>query len=110
MGNEVQHEVINLLNKTSRFFGTQMVASLNASSLAGPSGQISELPNDQWRTEFRFMVALTLAKLQIVLTDYAVGPQTRDLANDYKTGFPPLSDAGKKLCQKVKMRKAGGFV
>jgi len=56
------------------------------------------------------MVANTLALMQIVLADYAVGPRLQVPDGDFPYEYPPPSDAGKRLCQMIKMRKVGGFV
>lgn len=46
--------------------------------------------------------------LQILVSDYAVGPVNRDSLADQYTDAP-ATDGYKALCRSQRMRKAGGF-
>ena len=70
---------------------------------------IAALPDGQWITELASWQANTLAALQIMVPDYALGPQGRVGGDDLAT-VKPSTDAEKKLCGMQKMRKSGDFV
>jgi hypothetical protein len=85
--------------------------SLNASSsLMTQDGHIETLPDDQWVRELWRWQAISLAGLQIYISDYDIGPAVRNPTAAALYERPPREEGGRKLCSMQKMRKAGGFV
>jgi hypothetical protein len=66
------------------------------------------LPADQWIVESLFLEKYVFSMMQILFTDYAIGPEARSpIAKDSVT--LAASEGEKALCSIQKMRKAGGF-
>lgn len=59
-------------------------------------------------TDSIFTTITAWTGFQMMLTDTAVGPITRNRLADTYTNAP-ASDSENLLCQSMKMRKAGGF-
>ena len=67
-----------------------------------------DLSTDQWIQELVFAESFAMAGVQLMLTDYAVGPEFRSKeAANYTVA--PSTGAEHALCRALKMRKAGGF-
>jgi hypothetical protein len=82
---------------------------LQASYLAGTTGVITSLPDDQWVQEVVAWEKYVWAALQITVADYALGYETQDSsAQDATKNVTTLGE--KRLCQSQRMRKSGGFV
>jgi hypothetical protein len=82
---------------------------LQASYLAGTTGVITSLLDDQWVREVVAWEKDVLAALQITVADYALGYETQDSsAQDATKNVTTLGE--KQLCQSQRMRKSGGFV
>lgn len=82
--------------------------SLNASHFISNTGGLgSSLPNDQWKIELKRWMSVSLAAIQILVTDYAIGPGARTSGFDIP---PPTRKGYSELCKAQKMRKPGGFM
>ncbi|KAF2200034.1 hypothetical protein GQ43DRAFT_464310 [Delitschia confertaspora ATCC 74209] len=107
---KVTESAISFLLQASMTFNAGMTRSLNVSALLSASGIIPAIPQDQWKTEFNYWVSSGWAQLQTVITDYAIGPKVRDPDTNFPFIYPPSTEADKKLCHMIKMRKSGGIV
>lgn len=82
---------------------------LKAKDLAGGTGFIPSLPDDQWVRETTGWETFVWAALQTAVSDYAIGPAQREpsvrayMKNETTNGE-------KELCQVQRVRKSGGFV
>lgn len=82
---------------------------LQTSYLAGTTGVITSLSDDQWVQEVVAWEKYVWAALQITVADYALGYETQDSsAQDATKNVTTLGE--KRLCQSQRMRKSGGFV
>lgn len=69
----------------------------------------SKIPNDQWITEVEGWESYSWSSLQILMTDYAIGPKARDpQGQGYE--MAPQTDGDRQLCGAQRMKKNGGFV
>ena len=78
---------------------------LNVSDYIMP---IPSLPPDQWIFETTNWVSSILASLQIMFTDYAIGPEVRDPGSKEFVRLAETREE-KALCGAQKMRKGGGY-
>ena len=70
---------------------------------------IFKLPNDFWRQEVLGWEQEQWAAMQIMMSQYAIGPKASDpLADGY--WIKPVTEGEKALCGAQKMRKSGEFV
>lgn len=98
---------MQLLFDISLAYDVSSLRTLNASSALNSGSVAATLPDNQWVVEVQTWEKKIWAAFQTAITDYAIGPQTRD--HDVKA--MPLADAGEEqLCHLQKMRKNGGFV
>jgi len=82
---------------------------LKAKDLAGGTGYIPSLPDDQWIQEVTRWEAFVWATLQTAITDYAVGPSVREpSARAHIRNV--TNDGEKELCRALRMKRSGGFV
>ena len=80
-------------------------SALRASdTLCSTLGQIG-LPDNQWTIEVAGWFAISMAKLQQQVLDYATGPSTSTRQDGLE--FVPGSKA---ICQRQKIRSAGGYI
>lgn len=82
---------------------------LQASYLAGTSGVITSLPDDQWIKEVVAWEKYVWAALKITVADYAIGYTSQEPSSQASTKNESTSGE-KQLCQAQRMRKSGGFV
>lgn len=66
-----------------------------------------EVPDNQWMIESKHLVSWTLAYMQILFSDYAIGKKVRSPSY---VGEKPVTEGGNALCAAQKMKKAGGFM
>ena len=85
------------------------VRNLNVTNIANIHEIIGHLPEDQWKREAKLLMANSLANVQTIMSDFAIGPAVRDgsSANSYE--MPPDTESERELCAMQKMRKSGGF-
>jgi hypothetical protein len=108
---DIQLAAIELLITSSLLFDISDAGQdvLKATSLAGGTGYIPSLPDDQWVQEVTGWEAFVWAALQTAVTDYAVGPTVREpSAQAYMKN--ETTGGEKKLCQAQRVRRSGGFV
>jgi hypothetical protein len=82
---------------------------LQASYMAGTTGVITSLPDDQWVQEVVAWKKYVWAALQITIADYALGYETQDSSAQDATKSVTMPGE-KQLCQSQRMRESGGFV
>lgn len=71
--------------------------------------RIISLPNDQWKREVLGWEREVWASLQILISNYAIGPSViASLTNDQ--WVRPQTEGEKALCGAQKMKKSGEFV
>lgn len=108
---DVQLAALQLLVTSSLLFDISDAAQdvLQAKEMAGGTGYIPSLPEDQWEKEIKGWEAFVWAALQTAITDYAIGPAVREpsIADLVKKN---LTSGEKQLCGAQKMKKSGGFV
>ncbi|KAH8733180.1 hypothetical protein GQ44DRAFT_754658 [Phaeosphaeriaceae sp. PMI808] len=106
----VQRRLLQLLRSTSRLFGIEHGAQwkniLASSFVNGRSS--SGLPDNQWIKEIIAWESQVWASYQTLLSTAIIGPSVFDeFSKEYTE---PVADEGdRKMCQSLKMRKAGGF-
>lgn len=108
---DIQLAAMQLLVRSSLLFDLSDAGLdvLKATEMAGGTGFIQSLPDDQWVQELIGWESFVWASLQIAISDYAIGPTVRDpaagqfLRNETTNGE-------RELCQVQRMKKAGGFV
>ncbi|KAF2184852.1 hypothetical protein K469DRAFT_750706 [Zopfia rhizophila CBS 207.26] len=108
---DIQLAAIQLLITSSLLFDISDAGQdvLKAKDLAGGTGFILLLLDDQWIQEVTRWESFVWAALQTAVSDYAIGPAVRGpsagayIRND-------TSNGEKELCHVQRVRKSGGFV
>lgn len=108
--NSIQGNLVKLLEHSlARSQYNDMNTFNVTTSLITANGHVGYLPDDQWIKELWRWQAISLAGLQILLSDYAIGPAARS-SNVAVYESLLEEEGGRQLCSKQKMRKPGGFV
>jgi hypothetical protein len=108
---DIQLAAIELLITSSMLFDISDAGQdlLLAKDLAGGTGYIPSLPEDQWVQEVTRWESFVWAALQTAISDYAVGPSVREPSTRaYMRNA--TTNGEKELCQAMRARKPGGFV
>ncbi|KAH7372353.1 hypothetical protein BKA66DRAFT_423129 [Pyrenochaeta sp. MPI-SDFR-AT-0127] len=108
--NEIQRALLQLIVFSSYLYDFAHTDTCQASSLIKRAdARIESLPDDQWKQEVVGWEKETWAALQILVSQYAIGPKVSDpLADNY--WIHPETRAEKTLCGAQKMTKSGDFV
>lgn len=80
--------------------------ALRASETVDNNIQIA-LPDDQWMTEVSSWYAVSMAKLQQKIVQYAIGPAYTPAGVNVTA---PLNDAQERICKNQKIRSASGTI
>lgn len=104
---DVQQAVLRLLTSLSLLADQSMFKSFNASNFLSPPYS-GDLPDDQWAIEAVTAESYVWACFQVMMADYAIGPNSRAFGTSQFVN-PPLSAGEKQLCRSQKMRKPGGL-
>lgn len=108
--NDVQHLSLSLVKDAfslvNNAWGPKARLTLVGEEMS--KGMVTALPDNQWEKEVFAWETYVWAGLQILLSDYAVGPKSRDPAAGNYTDSPSTA-AEKQMCGAIVMKKSGGF-
>ncbi|KAF2745682.1 hypothetical protein M011DRAFT_478832 [Sporormia fimetaria CBS 119925] len=103
---ELQSFLIQLV--ANSLAASQVISNTDLQTGLITSTLIGRVPNDQWTREVRRWVVTGLAKFQMLLSDYAIGPIEREPESEYQ--MPPPTPVMRQVCGLQKMRKSGDVV
>jgi hypothetical protein len=106
---DVQLAAIQLLITSTLMFDVSDAVQngVKASDLAGGTGNVPSLPDDQWIQEVIGWNSFVWAALQTAVSDFAIGPAVREPSAQAYIGN--LTAGEKELCKAQRMMKSGGF-
>jgi hypothetical protein len=85
-----------------------LIQQKNISHLKSTAGVVPAISNEQWINELHRYESIVFAGIQYVISDYAVGPKSKDPQADSYTRLP-MTAGEKQLCGMQKMTRSGGF-
>jgi hypothetical protein len=107
---EVQFELLRLLGDLNLFFDAAAAARrLLVKEIAGGSGYIRALPDDQWVKEVTWLEQNAWSAIHTGLTDHAKGYDTL-VAPGTELPSNATTAGEQQLCSVQKMQSPGGFV
>lgn len=108
--NELQQALLRLLIFSSCLRDISKATSCKANSILNRADDaVRALPDTWWQEELAMHEYETWTSMQILVSQYAIGPKTTDSqADNYY--IKPRTSGEKALCKARKMRKSGEFV